>query len=178
MSAFLCPALTWQRPPTDAVANATLPDVDAGFREDDQSFCALRPLSPQDALEEKLLLDSVSWPATLASPEPFSLEQTADPAHSTFTVLPRDGGGQWQVGDRLEVLIEMRDFRGFPRTSGGDVLLARMHDWALGAGVVGRVVDHLNGSYSALFSLFWEGSAQVEVRTSSRNGWKENLVII
>lgn len=178
MSAFLCPALAWQRQPTDAVANATLPDVDAEFREDGQSFCAFRPLSPQDALEEKLLLDSVSWPATLASPEPFSLEQTADPAHSTFTILPRDGGGQWQVWDRLEVLIEMRDFRGFPRTSGGDVLLARMHDSALGAGVAGRVVDHLNGSYSALFSLLWEGSAQVEVRTSSRNGWKENLVII
>ena len=34
---------------------------------------------------------------------------------------------------------------------------------ALGAGVAGKVLDHLNGSYSAVFSLLWEGSAQVEV---------------
>lgn len=109
--------------------------------------------------------------------EPFSLEQTSDPAHSTFSILPRDGGGQWRVGDQLEVLIEIRDFRGFPKKSGGDILLARMHDSVLGAGVVGQVVDHLNGSYSAIFSLLWEGIAQVEVRTCSRKCWKKNPVI-
>lgn len=165
----LCLALTSQPQPTNTVANITVPHVDAQLREDHQNFCAFRPLSPEDAREEKLLLDSISWPATLVLPEPFSLEQTTDPAHSAFTVLPRDGGGQWRVGDRLEVLIEMRDFRGFPKKSGGDVLLARMHDSVLGAGVAGRVVDHLDGSYSATFSLLWEGSAQVEVRTCSRN---------
>lgn len=106
----------------------------------------------------------------LVLPEPFSLEQTTDPARSTFTVLPREGGGQWRVGDQLEVLIRLRDFRGFPKMSGGDVLLARMHDSALRAGVAGRVVDHLNGSYSAVFPLLWEGSAQVEVRRRPRTG--------
>lgn len=142
-----------------------VPDFGVEFREAHQNFCTFRPLSPKDALEEKLLLDSISWPATLVLTEPFSLEHTVDPAHSTFTVLPRDGGGQWRVGDQLEVLIEVRDFRGIPKKSGGDFLLARMHDSVLGAGVTGRVVDHLNGSYSAVFSLLWEGSAQVEVRT-------------
>ncbi|KAI3366912.1 hypothetical protein L3Q82_009561, partial [Scortum barcoo] len=50
-----------------------------------------------------------------------------------------------------------------PRSLGGDVLLARLHNPTLGAGVAGQVVDHLNGSYSAVFSLLWEGSAEVEV---------------
>ncbi|KAM6962016.1 NXPE family member 3-like [Tautogolabrus adspersus] len=60
-------------------------------------------------------------------------------------------------------MIQMYDFQGNPKKSGGDVLLARLHNRALQAGVAGRVVDHLNGSYSAVFPLLWEGSAQVEV---------------
>lgn len=153
-----------------AVAHIAVPGVDGAFHEGRGTFCTFRPLSATEAQEEKLLLDSISWPATLVLPEPFSLEQTTDPASSTFTVLPREGGGQWRVGGQLEVLIRLRDFRGFPKMSGGDVLLARMHNSALRAGVAGRVVDHLNGSYSAVFPLHWEGSAQVEVRRRPRTG--------
>ncbi|GAA6225250.1 NXPE family member 3-like [Lates japonicus] len=125
-----------------------------------QGFCAFRPVTPEEAVEESLLLDSIAWPET--SPL-VSLEQTSDPAHSTFTVLPRKGGGQWHVGDQLEVMIKMHDFQGHPRKSGGDLLLARLHNPRLGAGVAGQVVDHINGSYSAVFTLMWEGDAQVEV---------------
>lgn len=57
----------------------------------------------------------------------------------------------------------MYDFQGLPKKFGGDVLLARLHNPTLGAGVVGQVVDHLNGSYSAVFYLPWEGNAEVEV---------------
>lgn len=145
------------------MATVMVPELYPDSHKNHQNLCIYRPLSPQDALEEKLLLDSVSWPATPVLPELLSLERTTDPAHSTFTILPRNGGGQWQEGDRLEVLINLKDFRGLPKTSGGDVLLARMNDSVLGAGVAGQVVDHLNGSYSAIFSLLWEGSAQVEV---------------
>ncbi|XP_049891947.1 NXPE family member 3-like isoform X2 [Epinephelus moara] len=127
-----------------------------------QSFCTFQPLSPEDALEERLLLDSIAWPETPPLPAPVSLEQTSDPAHSTFTVLPRRGGGQWHVGDQLEVMIKMSDFHGHPKKHGGDFLLARLHNLKLGAGVAGQVLDHLNGSYSAVFSLPWEGDAQVE----------------
>lgn len=140
-----------------------VPKVYTELQENHQNLCAFRPLSPKEAAEEKLLLDSVSWPSTPVFPDLVSLEQSTDPAHSSFTIFPRNGGGQWKVGDVLEVLIEMKDFRGSPKTSGGDVVLARMHNQSLGAGAVGRVVDHLNGSYSAFFSLLWEGSAQVEV---------------
>lgn len=57
----------------------------------------------------------------------------------------------------------MYDFNGRPKKSGGDFLLARLHNPTLYAGVVGQVLDHRNGSYSAIFPLLWEGSAQVEV---------------
>ncbi|XP_025760646.1 NXPE family member 3-like, partial [Oreochromis niloticus] len=57
---------------------------------------------------------------------------------------------------------QMYDFQGLPKKFGGDILLARLHNPTLGAGVVGQVVDHLNGSYSAVFYLPWEGNAEVE----------------
>uniref|UniRef100_A0A3Q3W8X8 NXPE C-terminal domain-containing protein n=1 Tax=Mola mola TaxID=94237 RepID=A0A3Q3W8X8_MOLML len=121
-------------------------------------FCTFQPLSQKDAVEERHLLGSIAWPETPHLPHSLSLEQTSDPAHSTFTILPRTGGGQWHVGDQLGVMIKINDYQGFPKKSGGDVLLARMHNPILGAGVAGQVVDHLNGSYSGIFSLLWEGS--------------------
>ncbi|KAK9525441.1 hypothetical protein VZT92_016150 [Zoarces viviparus] len=127
------------------------------------SFCTFQPLSPEDALEERLILDSTAWPETPLLPAPISLEQTSDPAHSNFTILPGRKGGQWHVGDQLQVMIQTFDFQGRPKKSGGDFLLARLHNRKLEAGMAGQVVDHLNGSYSAVFSLLWEGDAQVEV---------------
>ncbi|KAI3366947.1 hypothetical protein L3Q82_009595, partial [Scortum barcoo] len=52
-----------------------------------------------------------------------------------------------------------------PRSLEETSYLARLHNLKLGAGVAGQVVDHLNGSYSAVFSLLWEGSAQVEAQS-------------
>uniref|UniRef100_A0A3P9BGR1 Neurexophilin and PC-esterase domain family member 3 n=1 Tax=Maylandia zebra TaxID=106582 RepID=A0A3P9BGR1_9CICH len=124
-------------------------------------FCKLKPLSTKEALEEQRLLDSIAWPETPSLPSPLSLSSTSHPAHSAFTILPRWGGGQWHIGDKLEVMIQMHDFQGHLKRSGGDVLLARLHNIALGAGVAGQVLDHLNGSYSAIFTLLWEGNAQV-----------------
>lgn len=126
-------------------------------------FCPPEPRSPEEALVEREILDAIVWPETPLLREPFSLEGTSDPAHSTFDILPGRAGGEWRVGDQLEVMIQMYDFRGSPKKSGGDVLLAQMHNRELDAGVAGQVVDHLNGSYTAVFSLLWEGEAQVEV---------------
>ncbi|KAM6979876.1 NXPE family member 3-like [Aplochiton taeniatus] len=60
-------------------------------------------------------------------------------------------------------MIFMHDFTGRLRPHGGDFLVARLHSPRLLAGVAGQVLDHGNGSYSAVFPLLWEGSAQVEV---------------
>lgn len=129
----------------------------------DHGFCNFLPLSPKDALEEEYILKSIAWPETPPLPSPFSQNKISDPAHSIFTIVSGRGGGQWHVGDKLEVMVKMYDSQRNPKKYGGDVLLARLHNPALGAGVAGQVKDHLNGSYSAVFSLLWEGSAQVEV---------------
>ncbi|MEQ2189986.1 hypothetical protein GOODEAATRI_030904, partial [Goodea atripinnis] len=126
------------------------------------TVCSFHYVSPEDTLDFKVLKESIAWPETPSLPSTFSLTDTSDPAHSTFTILPRNGGGSWQVGDQLEVLIKIYDFQGRPKKSGGDVLYARLHNRALFAGVVGKVFDHCNGSYTALFSLLWEGSAEVQ----------------
>ncbi|KAM4523257.1 NXPE family member 3-like isoform 1-T2 [Fundulus diaphanus] len=128
-----------------------------------KSSCSFHSLSPKEAHMADLLKDSIAWPKTLSLSSYLSLNHTSDPAHSTFTILPPNGGGGWYVGDQLEVLIEIYDFHGRPKKSGGDFLLARLHNPYIYAGVAGQVLDHRNGSYSAIFSLPWEGLAQVEV---------------
>ncbi|XP_042341840.1 NXPE family member 3-like [Plectropomus leopardus] len=135
---------------------STEPDMHRGL-------CKFQPLPPEDAREERQLLDSIAWPETPLLPDPLVLAQTSDPTHSTFTILPRRGGGQWRVGDQLAVMISISDFNDRPKKSGGDFLLARLHSPKLVAGVAGQVVDHLNGSYSAVFTLLWEGDMNVEV---------------
>ncbi|KAM3607194.1 uncharacterized protein V6R79_003239 [Siganus canaliculatus] len=130
-----------------------------------RTFCAhlgQKP-SPEDELEERFLLDSIAWPGPPPRSTPTALRQTSDPVHSLFTILPTKGGREWHVGDQLEVLIQMHDFQGRPKHYGGDFLLARLHTPELGAGVAGKVLDHKNGFYSALFPLLWLGKAQIEV---------------
>ncbi|KAM8884751.1 NXPE family member 3-like [Synchiropus picturatus] len=134
----------------------------ATLTEDD--FCKFRALSHKEEVEERVLLESYGWPQTPSLPDPFSVQQTSSPAGSSFTILPRHGEQLWHVGDQLEVMINMLDFQGNPKTTGGDFLIARLHNPVLLAGVAGRVVDHLNGSYSAVFPLLWEGKAAVEVK--------------
>ncbi|MEQ2231308.1 hypothetical protein ILYODFUR_038190 [Ilyodon furcidens] len=127
------------------------------------STCFFDSLSPEEVLVLHSLKDVIFWPETPSLKSNFSLKDTSDPVHSTYTILPRNGGGRWQVGDELRVLIRICDFHGRPKKSGGDVIFARLHNPTFFAGVAGYVVDHHNGSYSAVFSLLWEGNAQVEV---------------
>ncbi|XP_065325539.1 NXPE family member 3-like [Pelmatolapia mariae] len=135
---------------------ATLPYVQ-------YEYCKLKSLSPKEPHEENLLLESIAWPQTPPLSSPHSLRKTSDPAHSSFTIIPKREGGQWHVGDKLEVLIKISDAQGNPKSSGGDVLFTRVYNTALGAGVAGQVKDYLNSAYSAAFTLLWEGSVHVEV---------------
>ncbi|XP_029386377.1 NXPE family member 3 isoform X2 [Echeneis naucrates] len=130
-----------------------------------RTFCAhlgQKP-SPEDELEERFLLDSITWPTPPPHAAPNALRQTSDPVHSLFAILPTKEGREWHVGDQLEALIQMHDFQGRPKRYGGDFLLARLHSPELGAGVAGKVLDHRNGFYSAVFPLLWVGPAQVEI---------------
>ncbi|KAJ0070312.1 hypothetical protein NL108_007668 [Boleophthalmus pectinirostris] len=130
-----------------------------------RTFCShlgQRP-SPEDELEEHYLLNSISWPEHSHQPGSFSLRFTTDPVQSLFAILPPKTGREWHVGDQLEILVQVYDFQGQPKHYGGDFILARLHSPELGAAVTGTVLDHKNGFYSALFSLLWTGTAQVEV---------------
>ncbi|KAM9824577.1 NXPE family member 3-like [Neosynchiropus ocellatus] len=129
----------------------------------DGDFCKFKPLSSEDAQEERLLVASIAWPETSLLPSNFSLGITSNPRGSKFTILPNNGGQQHYVGDLLKVSININDFQGNPKKTGGDYIIARLHNPVLLAGVVGKVVDHLNGSYTAVFPLLWNGSAAVEV---------------
>uniref|UniRef100_UPI0037E8D038 NXPE family member 3 isoform X2 n=1 Tax=Semicossyphus pulcher TaxID=241346 RepID=UPI0037E8D038 len=130
-----------------------------------RTFCAHLGQKPsaEDELEERYLLDSIAWPGPPPRSTPPTLRQTSDPVHSLFAILPTKEGREWHVGDQLEVLVQMHDFQGRPKHYGGDFILARLHTPELGASVAGKVLDHRNGFYSALFPLLWVGSAQVEV---------------
>ncbi|XP_072252864.1 NXPE family member 3 [Leuresthes tenuis] len=130
-----------------------------------RTFCAHLGQKPsaEDELEERYLLDSITWPGPPPSSPPISLRQTSDPVHSLFTLLPTEGGRVWHLGEELEAFVQIHDFQGRPKRYGGDFLLARLHSPELGAGVAGMVVDHKNGFYSALFPLLWVGPAQVEI---------------
>ncbi|XP_031725374.1 NXPE family member 3 isoform X1 [Anarrhichthys ocellatus] len=130
-----------------------------------RTFCAhlgQKPF-PEDELEERYLLDSIVWPGPPPGSTTTGLRQTSDPVHSLFAILPTKGRREWHVGEELEALVQMHDFQGRPKHYGGDFLLARLHSPELGAGVAGKVLDHRNGFYSAMFPLLWVGSAQVEI---------------
>uniref|UniRef100_A0A672GXJ0 Neurexophilin and PC-esterase domain family, member 3 n=1 Tax=Salarias fasciatus TaxID=181472 RepID=A0A672GXJ0_SALFA len=127
------------------------------------SLCSFRPISPEEALEEEFILKSIAWPKYPSIKHFSSLPNTSHPACGSFTILPRRGGGSWRIGDQLEVLIQIQDCHCCPKNYGGDVLLASLHNRDLEAGVAGKVVDHLNGTYSAVFTLLWNGSAKIEV---------------
>ncbi|KAM8884757.1 NXPE family member 3-like [Synchiropus picturatus] len=140
----------------------TTPVWDLTTTSKGDNFCRFPPVSPEDAVEERLLLASNAWP-TPSLLTNFSLSKTSNPRGSNFVILTKDGDPQWHVGDQLKVLIQINDFQGNPKKTGGDFILARLHNPVLHAGVTGQVTDHLNGSYSAEFPLLWEGRAEVEV---------------
>ncbi|KAG7476712.1 hypothetical protein MATL_G00085800 [Megalops atlanticus] len=90
-----------------------------------------------------------------------SFQSSSSARHSVARLeQPR---AQFCVGDTLNVLVEMRDYRGRPKAYGGDFILARIHSPKLQASASGDVTDLHNGSYRVHFTLFWPGEVQVSV---------------
>ncbi|KAK7881079.1 hypothetical protein WMY93_032314 [Mugilogobius chulae] len=143
---------TFTKPPFAVKTRAPEPEVQR---------CSFKYLPPAHIEEGRRLLDSITWPETLPLPKPFSLNLTTSGPKSTFYIEPEAEG--WRVGGELTVRIQMKDFSGNPKNSGGDFLFGRLHNRELGAGVVGQVQDHLNGTFTAVFPLLWNGTASVDV---------------
>ncbi|KAM7337658.1 hypothetical protein ACRRTK_003777 [Alexandromys fortis] len=95
-------------------------------------------------------------------PRPFThLNTTTSATHSTATILnPRD---TYCTGDKLDVLLEARDYLGHRKEYGGDFLRARISSPALKAGASGKVTDFNNGTYLVSFTLFWEGQVALSI---------------
>ncbi|XP_070240277.1 NXPE family member 4 isoform X2 [Bos mutus] len=117
-------------------------------------------VSPTEtALRIKRIMEKLDQ---LVPPRPFTtVSSTTSATHSRATVLsPRD---TYCRGDRLDVLLEMRDHLGRRKEYGGDFLRARMSSPALKAGASGKVTDFNNGTYLVSFTLFWEGQVSLSV---------------
>ncbi|KAK7913584.1 hypothetical protein WMY93_013795 [Mugilogobius chulae] len=110
-------------------------------------MCSYKYLSPGNTEEWGRLMDSITWPETPPLPKPFSLNLTTSASKSTFHVVPQRESRH--VGDKL--------------TERRRLSHCQAPQPAAGAGVVGQVEDHLNGTFTALFPLLWNGTAHVEV---------------
>ncbi|KAK7879239.1 hypothetical protein WMY93_033978 [Mugilogobius chulae] len=155
LTAHWCKTTTFTQSPFAVKTRAPEPEVQR---------CSFKYLPPAHIEEGRRLLDSITWPETLPLPKPFSLSLTTSGPKSTFYIEPEAEG--WRVGGELTVRIQMKDFSGNPKSSGGDFLFGRLHNRELGAGVVGQVQDHLNGTFTAVFPLLWNGTASVDVSHS------------
>lgn len=70
--------------------------------------------TPEEALEEHYLLESIAWPEPPPRPTSIPLEQTSDPAHSHFAVLPASG---WERVARGGPARVSGPYERFPGTS-------------------------------------------------------------
>ncbi|XP_060786533.1 NXPE family member 3-like [Neoarius graeffei] len=124
------------------------------------TFCAHlgQEPTPEEAKEEKYLLNSIAWPGPLVQGLP--VEFSSSPKKSYFVI---QGPAKQHVGGQLVVNVHIQNFLGLPKKHGGDFLIARLHSPELGAGVAGKVHDHNDGNYTVLFPLLWAGVVQVQI---------------
>lgn len=114
-------------------------------------------ISPEElqSIEKKL-----KWPippinVTVAN-------QATSARTSSYALLnPR---GNYGIGDVITVIITARDGLSNPKAYGGDFFQAMLVNVELKASAYGQVFDHKNGTYTANFTLLWEGLAKVSIR--------------
>ncbi|KAM9035765.1 NXPE family member 4 [Sarcophilus harrisii] len=93
---------------------------------------------------------------------PFShVNTTTSAAHSVVRIInPKT---TYCTADKLDILLEVRDYLGQRKKYGGDFLRARISSPDLKAGASGKVTDFNNGTYLVSFTLFWEGRISVSL---------------
>ncbi|XP_046549617.1 NXPE family member 3-like [Haliotis rubra] len=67
------------------------------------------------------------------------------------------------LGEVFRIRIHLYDDYNQPLHRGGDLLAVLMDNTTLGATSVGRVIDHRNGSYTAMLRAMWRGTATISV---------------
>ncbi|XP_060688789.1 NXPE family member 3-like [Hemiscyllium ocellatum] len=115
--------------------------------------------TPEERSEGTFLMKMIEWPKPPDSAVPF--QKSSNPARVRFVIL--NSAKTFYVGDQLQVMLQMRDFDGYPKQYGGDYLQARIHTPALRAGSAGTVIDNENGIYRINFKLLWPGKVKAFV---------------
>ncbi|XP_067652909.1 NXPE family member 3-like [Haliotis asinina] len=67
------------------------------------------------------------------------------------------------LGEVFRIRIHLYDHYNQPLYRGGDLLAVLMDNTTFGATSVGRVIDHRNGSYTAMLRAMWRGTATISV---------------
>ncbi|XP_072015843.1 NXPE family member 3-like [Amphiura filiformis] len=82
--------------------------------------------------------------------------------YSSFKVI--NAKQTYKRCDQLEIGIEARDSINRPKSTGGDYFWVWIHNNKLNASsAADEIVDHNNGSYTALVTLYWEGAVEINV---------------
>ncbi|XP_072046528.1 NXPE family member 3-like [Amphiura filiformis] len=82
--------------------------------------------------------------------------------YSSFKVI--NAKQTYKRCDQLEIGIEARDSINRPKSTGGDYFWVWIHNDKLNASsAADEIVDHNNGSYTALVTLYWEGAVEINV---------------
>ncbi|KAG2455518.1 NXPE4 protein, partial [Polypterus senegalus] len=85
--------------------------------------------------------------------------EVSNATNSRVTLLhPKE---QYNVGDTMQVRVDMRDHKGNLKAHGGDFILSRIVSPTLKAAASGVVKDLKNGTYLVDFTLFWPGQVEV-----------------
>uniref|UniRef100_F6ZCQ1 NXPE C-terminal domain-containing protein n=2 Tax=Xenopus tropicalis TaxID=8364 RepID=F6ZCQ1_XENTR len=105
------------------------------------------------------IMELIKWPSPVGFPH---FENSTSAKTSEYHV--KSPHTSYHVGEYIEVQIRARDHHGYPKEYGGDFFQVKLHSPEMKAGVVGSVIDHSNGSYTAVFLLAWPGNTHISVR--------------
>ncbi|XP_072176384.1 NXPE family member 3-like [Diadema setosum] len=120
-------------------------------------FCPARNVSTKSMrFKEYATRQNISWQ---------NVTDVTSGKLSSFTVRPKHR--EFQVCDQLELVIQARNGLNQTKSYGGDYFRARIftknQTFAASSSTDGEVIDHDNGTYSALFTLKWSGVVNIEV---------------
>ncbi|XP_072176387.1 NXPE family member 3-like [Diadema setosum] len=120
-------------------------------------FCPARNVSTKSMrFKEYAICRNISWQ---------NVTELTSGEFSSFVERPKHR--EFQVCDQLELVIQARNGLNQTKSYGGDYFRARIftknQTFAASSTTYGEVIDHDSGTYSALFSLKWDGFVNIEV---------------
>ena len=70
---------------------------------------------------------------------------------------------EYRVGDEIKLKVTLRNGYNKIRPFGGDQLRVRTYNEKLKAYTPGYVIDHDNGTYTAILGAYWPGKQNIEL---------------